>query len=384
MTFMISEFGPLEQVASTLHSTVYKTVTTKPRIISLFILEQANLSDDFTVALKKTQPDEESPPHNSRHELHLLQRFQSRPGQSSNPNIVTLLDHFTQTIDLYETAQFIVMPWYCTDLTGYLKHHAKFIKRKRDTFNAYLMPGLSTQTANKSKSKPKYENQISESDSNAIVKGLSSALTFIHSQGIIHRDIKPSNIMFKSFEDPTPILIDFGISYDLQNPQYRHPDEKDPKNKFTDICTTIYKPLEVIFGLRGYGTEIDVWSLGIVMTLLYSSDLKSCIMGGENEEDEEDGSGFSGDIGLLFALISWFGKPTLQNWPEAKESTTFMNMFAGAGDQDEEQPEDSQFTMNLQKLIPRAGGHVRDIFKRMMVYQSTERITAKEMFELLK
>lgn len=44
---------------------------------------------------------------------------------------------------------------------------------------------------------------------------LASALEYAHSLGITHRDIKPSNIMLR--ENGSPILMDFGISSEVQD-----------------------------------------------------------------------------------------------------------------------------------------------------------------------
>lgn len=44
-----------------------------------------------------------------------------------------------------------------------------------------------------------------------IIACLASALSHIHSKGIIHRDIKPENILLD--QDGYPYLVDFGVSY---------------------------------------------------------------------------------------------------------------------------------------------------------------------------
>eukprot|EP00927_Polykrikos_kofoidii_P002953 TRINITY_DN11174_c0_g1_i1.p1 TRINITY_DN11174_c0_g1~~TRINITY_DN11174_c0_g1_i1.p1 ORF type:complete len:1416 (+),score=263.14 TRINITY_DN11174_c0_g1_i1:217-4248(+) len=75
-------------------------------------------------------------------------------------------------------------------------------------------------------------------------------LEVLHNKNIIYRDLKPENVMLdgKGYLK----LIDFGLSKKLNGPAGR---------TFTVAGTVYYIAPEVIRG-RGYGFEVDLWSLG--------------------------------------------------------------------------------------------------------------------------
>lgn len=80
-----------------------------------------------------------------------------------------------------------------------------------------------------------------------------------HRRGVMHRDLKPENLILVSNETNTDIkLIDFG---------YVTPcGEGVPKE--TRMCGTPgYIAPEMLAG-RPYGSEVDIWSLGVLMYVL--------------------------------------------------------------------------------------------------------------------
>eukprot|EP00929_Paragymnodinium_shiwhaense_P109337 TRINITY_DN75747_c0_g1_i1.p1 TRINITY_DN75747_c0_g1~~TRINITY_DN75747_c0_g1_i1.p1 ORF type:complete len:1052 (-),score=231.82 TRINITY_DN75747_c0_g1_i1:58-3213(-) len=78
-------------------------------------------------------------------------------------------------------------------------------------------------------------------------------LEVIHEKGIVYRDLKPENVMLDA--QGYLKLVDFGVAKKL--------DEKFQRT-FTLVGTAAYMAPEVIRG-RGYGTECDVWSLGVML-----------------------------------------------------------------------------------------------------------------------
>lgn len=99
----------------------------------------------------------------------------------------------------------------------------------------------------------------------AITRQLLTALRFLHDQKLMHGDLKPENVVFRSYNECTVKLIDFGncgyitdsLSSYVQSRPYRSP--------------------EVILGCK-YDTGIDIWSLGVMLPelatgkLLFNSD----------------------------------------------------------------------------------------------------------------
>lgn len=85
---------------------------------------------------------------------------------------------------------------------------------------------------------------------------LGSALSFMHSKGMLHLDVKPANAMVK--DDGTVVLIDFGLSK-----QYAANGEPESSTK-VGAGTPGYAPLEQASYREGKGfpTMMDVYALG--------------------------------------------------------------------------------------------------------------------------
>jgi serine/threonine protein kinase len=83
---------------------------------------------------------------------------------------------------------------------------------------------------------------------------LLKGLTAVHASGIIHRDIKSDNILVN--KDDHLMITDFGISIDSQAtpPPYNGAAGSPP-----------YMAPEITEGANIYGTEVDIWSLGVVV-----------------------------------------------------------------------------------------------------------------------
>ena len=114
--------------------------------------------------------------------------------------------------------------------------------------------------ANEASADPK---PYSEKEVAAIMVQLLDAVGHCHDNGIVHRDLKPENLLASedSAHDPNaPIkLADFGLAALTQG-------EKELK----DPCgTPDYVAPEVITKpYAGYGTEVDIWSMGVILYIL--------------------------------------------------------------------------------------------------------------------
>ncbi|GGA46307.1 protein kinase [Okeania sp. KiyG1] len=61
---------------------------------------------------------------------------------------------------------------------------------------------------------------------------LLETLELCHQEGIVHRDIKPDNIIVRNDSLTTPVLIDFGLSFNKENDTSLTPTEQDVGNRF--------------------------------------------------------------------------------------------------------------------------------------------------------
>jgi len=90
-----------------------------------------------------------------------------------------------------------------------------------------------------------------------LVKTIAECLAYLHELGIVHRDIKPENILWDKNSDRL-VLTDFGLAKVIL-----------PNSKLLDTCGTLDYVAPEIINLNGYGDESDIWSLGIIMYLVY-------------------------------------------------------------------------------------------------------------------
>lgn len=244
---------------------------------------KCNSPSGDVVALKVVDLDFLRKPHHFRREIKFLLRL-------SHPNIAQFVDSFAQGEDHY-----MVMKYYEVDLNKVLDHFTT----KKIKFNL----------TDPSKYKVISSNGLPVSSLGCMVRSLVLALKYIHEQGIIHRDLKPANIFFPSIDHlDSPVIGDFGISYDVINP----PVDEDQDHKFTDVSTGYYKAPELCFGVTDYGTEIDLWSLGILISVLYSSNGTPANYL-EPDPDEIEAAPELNDFVLILGTFQAFGTPDITN-----------------------------------------------------------------------
>lgn len=100
---------------------------------------------------------------------------------------------------------------------------------------------------------------LKEEEAIRVIKQIASALSFMHSQGMLHLDLKPSNIMLRDTGDA--VLIDFGLSK-----QYDESGEPESSTK-VGAGTPGYAPIEQANYREGKGFPVtmDVYALGGTM-----------------------------------------------------------------------------------------------------------------------
>jgi len=102
---------------------------------------------------------------------------------------------------------------------------------------------------------------FSEDKARELVKQILSAVSYLHSQGIVHRDLKLENFLFATKNSNSQLkMIDFGLSKHF---------------KYDDVhCEKVGTPYtvapEVINGK--YDEKCDIWGIGVITYLLLSGD----------------------------------------------------------------------------------------------------------------
>uniref|UniRef100_A0A8D3CQQ3 non-specific serine/threonine protein kinase n=1 Tax=Scophthalmus maximus TaxID=52904 RepID=A0A8D3CQQ3_SCOMX len=97
------------------------------------------------------------------------------------------------------------------------------------------------------------ETRLNEQQMATVSEGVLQALTFLHSQGVIHRDVKSDSILLTL--DGRIKLSDFGFCAQIS--------DDVPKRK--SLVGTPYWMAPEVISKTPYGTEVDIWSLGVMV-----------------------------------------------------------------------------------------------------------------------
>ncbi|KAI7563088.1 kinase-like protein [Hortaea werneckii] len=263
------------------------------------------------VALKITTAEMMQPPHDSRREARIL------TSAAKSAHIIPLLHTFEQAGGHFV----LVFPFLPLSLTDLLTTHPN--------------PPLPHSTT-----KP-------------LLRDLFSGLAHLHRNGIIHRDIKPSNLLLASAQGPV-YLSDFGIAWSATDPG-----SEPPESKILDVGTTCYRPPELLFGHRGYGTALDLWAAGCVAAQVVA-------LGRETLFDAGD---LGSELALIRSVFETLGTQTDEEgvWPEAREFPDWGKM---------------DFTRypgkSWREILPEAEPDARDLVSRLVVFESGRRLRADE------
>lgn len=210
-------------------------------------------SNAISVALKVTTPSANAPPHDPVKEAHILK-------EAKSPHVVPLLDTFQQAGGSF----IMVFPFLSYDLDTLL-----------------------------------HRKQLDDTSRKSILKDLLSGLAHLHTLGIIHRDLKPSNILLSTPRGPA-YIADFGIAWSASDSA-----SESPTDKITDVGTTCYRPPELLFGHRAYGTQLDMWAAGCVAAQVL------CL----NGKTMFDAGDLGSELALIKSIFETLGTPDLVLWP---------------------------------------------------------------------
>ncbi|KAJ5950427.1 uncharacterized protein N7479_008840 [Penicillium vulpinum] len=194
-------------------------------------------------------------------------------------------------------------------------------------------------------------DMVSATQTRSILRDLFRALAHLHSLGILHRDIKPSNILMDSPNGPA-YLADFGVSW-----KDGDAGSEPPTQKITDVGTTCYRPPEILFGFKEYGTSLDIWAAGCVVA--------EAIAVGHHQLFDSGPVG--SDLSLIFSIFKLLGTPDEQRWPEVKVLPDWGKV------------EFHSFpTQPWEDILPGASSNGRDLVSHLLCYESSERFSALE------
>lgn len=101
------------------------------------------------------------------------------------------------------------------------------------------------------------KENYSEKEASETIRPIVDCIKYCHDIGLIHRDLKPENLLYETTEEKSIIKVsDFGVARFVNN------------ELATTACgTPSYLAPEMTMG-GGYGKEVDLWSIGIVIYIM--------------------------------------------------------------------------------------------------------------------
>ncbi|KAI9368665.1 kinase-like domain-containing protein [Aspergillus egyptiacus] len=257
------------------------------------------------IALKITTPHLLEPPHDAQREAQLLQ-------EAASEHVIPLLETFK-----LDGGRFILaFPFKKFDLETLLR---------RDMLTA--------------------------AQTKSVLRDMFSALASVHKSGIVHRDVKPANILLDSPGGPA-YLADFGIAW-REGSTNAEPTDK----KITDVGTTCYRSPEVLFGLKEYGTALDLWAAGCVAA-------EAVVVG---HKQLFDAGPVGSDLSLIHSIFTTLGTPDEHIWPETERLPDWgkIEFYKYPAKQWDE-------------ILQGASSNARDLVRKLICYESSQRLSAQE------
>ena len=174
---------------------------------------------------------------------------------------------------------------------------------------------------------------------------LMKSLDHMHKKGIFHRDIKPENILIESTTDVGRglKLADFGSCRGIYS--------KQPYTEY--ISTRWYRAPECLLTDGYYGPEMDLWGAGCVMfeiTSLYP------LFPGTNEVDQ---------ISRIHKVLGSPSAEMLQKFKSKGASHISFDFPVQKG-------------IGIPHLIPHATPEAIDLIEKLLRYDASERMTARD------
>ncbi|XP_014673642.1 PREDICTED: cyclin-dependent kinase 2-like [Priapulus caudatus] len=189
----------------------------------------------------------------------------------------------------------------------------------------------------------KYMDSVPHSLALPLVKSylwqLLQGICYCHSHRVLHRDLKPQNLLIDN--EGNIKLADFGLARAFGVPlrTYTH-----------EVVTLWYRSPEILLGSRFYSTAVDVWSIGCIFVEMVN---KKVLFAGDSEIDQ------------LFRIFRTLGTPDETIWPGVTQLPDYKPMFPRWPAQ------------STADLCPGLSADGQDLFRLMMQYDPSKRISAK-------
>jgi serine/threonine protein kinase len=193
----------------------------------------------------------------------------------------------------------------------------------------------------------KYSDIVKKNMHKMLIKSylyqLLKGIYFCHQHRVLHRDLKPQNLLIDRKGNLK--IGDFGLARAVGIPirTYTH-----------EVVTLWYRAPEILLGGRQYSTPVDVWSIGCIFAEMVTC---SPLFPGDSEIDQ------------LFKIFRCLGTPNEEIWPGVSSFKDYKPTFP-------------QWTGNhLAKQVPGIEPLGLDLLKRMLVYEPSKRISAREALQ---
>ena len=168
---------------------------------------------------------------------------------------------------------------------------------------------------------------------------LLKSIEHMHSSDIFHRDVKPENVLLSG---EILKLADFGSC--------RGTSSKQPYTEY--ISTRWYRSPECLLTDGYYDAKMDIWGVGCV---LFEINALFPLFPGKNELD------------MVKKIHNVLGTPSPDKIQEFQKHATHMEIKFSQ----------KQGT-GIDKLIPHVSESCRDLIKKLLIYDSSSRISAQE------
>lgn len=180
-----------------------------------------------------------------------------------------------------------------------------------------------------------------------ILHQLLDAMVYCHRRGVLHRNLKPKHLLVKTSDsenlsDAMLEISDFSLVRALGVPSRAYT---------TEVVTLWYRAPEILMGVQGYSSPVDMWSIGCIFAQM--------------ARGEPLFSGIS-EIDQLFQIFSKLSTPTSDAWPGFSSLPNYSSEFPHW---------DSQ---PWARLVPGISVPGIDLLSKLLAYNPEQRITAEE------